>query len=354
MKPKVDPLIDLRIGVLFNDDDNLEHGDPTDALAVQAVRECARAAAAACRENGWDAVEIPAPRDPLELIARLRDERVDVVFNLVEAVDGDASLEPAVASLLELAGIPYTGSPPRAMTLALEKPITRAVLAALGVPVPAGVTLVRGDESLAGLRYPVIVKPAASDASHGISLESVVDDEAAARARAAFIRATYGQAAVVEEFIEGRELNVSILGEGEGAEPLPLFEIDFDEDYPTGKPRVVTYVSKWGPEDHPEYQGSWSVPVKDLSPAMAEQVRATALAAFRAIGLRDYGRVDLRLHPERGPFVVDVNPNPDISPCAGLNHAADEGGLTHAQLIGRVVQSALERRKHAHAVAAPH
>lgn len=344
---------DLRIGVLFNADDNLEFGDATDALAVQAVRDCARAAAAACRENGWDAVELAAPRDPLELIARLREERVDVVFNLVEAVDGDASLEPAVASLLELTGIPYTGSPPRAMTLALEKPIARAVLAAHGVPVPAGATLRTGDESLEGLRYPVIVKPAASDASHGIALESVVHDEASARARALFLRATYGQAAVVEEFIDGRELNVSILGQGDDAAPLPLFEIDFDEDYPAGKPRIVTYVSKWGPEDAPEYQGSWSVPVKDLAPGVAERVRATALAAFRAIGLRDYGRVDIRLHAERGPFVVDVNPNPDISPCAGLNHAAEEGGLSHAQLIGRVVRSALERKKHADALAAP-
>lgn len=342
----------MRIAVLYNADDNLERAAPADALAVQAVRDCARAVADACRENGWTALELAAPRDPVELVGRLRDARVDVVFNLVEALDGDARLEAAVAWLLELAGLPYTGSPPRAMTLALEKPLARAVLAAQGVPVPAGVTLTRGDEPLDGLVYPVIVKPAAADASHGIALESVVASEAEARARAAWLRETYEQAAVVEEFIDGRELNVSVLGEGDGAEPLPLFEIDFDEDYPAGAPRLVTFISKWGPEDHPEFNGSWSVPARELPPGAAERVRATALAAYRALGLRDYGRVDIRLHPERGPFVVDVNPNPDISPCAGLNLAADEAGLSHAQLIGRVVRAALER-SHAHALALP-
>lgn len=344
-------MTDLRIGVLYNDDENLQQGDATDQVAVQAVQECARAVAASCRENGWEALLIAAPRDPAELVTRLREERVDVVFNLVEAVGGDARLEAANAYVLELAELPFTGSPPRAMTLALEKPITRAVLAARGVPVPAGAWLERGDEPLGALRYPVIVKPAASDASHGITLDSVVTSEAAVRARARVLRETYGQAAVVEEFVEGRELNVSIVGEGDGAQALPLFEIDFDEDYPKDKPRVVTYVSKWGPEDHPEYQGSWSVPVKELAPDVADWVRATALAAYRTIGLRDYGRVDIRLHPERGPFVVDVNPNPDISPCAGLNLAAGEAGMTHAQLVGRIVRSALERR-HAHATAA--
>lgn len=343
----------MRVAVLYNLDENLERGDPTDALAVQAVRGCAQAVAAACRENGWEAVLVAAPRDPAALVQRLREEGAEVVFNLVEAVDGDARLEAAVGWLLQLAGLPFTGAPPRAMTLALEKPLARAVLAAGGVPVPAGVVLTGDDDDapLEGLRYPVIVKPAASDASHGISLESVVHSPDAARARARWLRATYDQAAVVEEFIEGRELNVSILGEGPGATPLPLFEIDFDEDYPPDAPRMVTYISKWGPEEHPEYKGSWSVPVTDLPPAQAERVREVALAAYRALGLRDYGRVDLRLHAQRGPFVVDVNPNPDLSPCAGLNLAADEAGLTHARLVGRIVQAALER-SHAHALAA--
>jgi D-alanine-D-alanine ligase len=342
---------DLRVGVIYNDDENLACGDVADAAAVQAVRDCARSVERSCRENGWEAALIAAPRDPAELLARLRDERIDVVFNLVEAVGGDARLEAATAWLYELAGIPYTGSPPRAFTLALEKPVTQAVLAARGVAVPQNVCARYGDEPLDGLRYPVIVKPAESDASHGISADSVCATEAEARARVRHVRDTYEQGAVVEEYVDGRELNVSILGEGATAETLPLFEILFDERFPAGSPKIVTYASKWGPEDHPEYVGSRAAPVRPLPPGMAERVRATALAAYRAIGLRDYGRVDLRLHPTRGPFVVDVNPNPDISPCAGLNLAAGEAGMTHAQLIGRIVRAALERR-HAHAGAA--
>lgn len=340
-------LAELRVGVLFNDDRALAVGEAQDAAAVAAVADCAEAVVQACRENGWQAERIPATRDPRLLLARLEAARPDVVFNLMEGLDGDPHLEPAAAWLLELTGLPYTGSPPRAMQLALEKPVTRAVLAAAGVPVPAGRVLARGDEPLDDLHLPVIVKPSAEDASHGITLDSVVHTVAAARARAAYVRDAYRQPALVEEFVAGREFNVSVLGAGDACEALPLAEIDFTADWPAGSPQLVTYVSKWGPEEAPEYRGSRTIPARALPPGLAERIRATAIAAYRAIGLRDYGRVDLRVHPERGPFVIDVNPNPDISPCAGLNIAADLAGLTYAQLVARVVTSALERA-HAH------
>lgn len=343
--PVVDdaPAPALRVGVLFNDDRNLEQGEAADAVAVAAVADCADAVVGACRDNGWEAVRVACPRDPRALAERLAAARVDVVFNLVEGLDGDPRLEAALAWVLELLRVPYTGAPPRAMQLALEKPVARAVLAAAGVGVPRGRLLDRGDEPLEGLTYPVIVKPAAEDASHGIALESVCATEAAARARAAYLRRTYDQAAVVEEFIDGRELNVSILGDGDGCVVLPLAEVSFTAEYPADRPRIVSYVAKWGPETDPEFKGTRTGLARDLPDDVAERVRRTALAAYRAIGLRDYGRVDLRLHPTLGPLVIDVNPNPDISPCAGLNIAADLAGLTYPQLVRRVVTGALRR-----------
>jgi D-alanine-D-alanine ligase len=333
----------LRVGILFNDDRNLAQGSADDAVAVESVASCADAVAEACRENGWEATRIACPRDPRALLERLADGQVDVVFNLVEALDGDARLEAALGWVLELARVPFTGAPPRAMQLALEKPVTRAVLTAAGVAVPKGRTLERGDEPLDGLTFPLIVKPAASDASHGIALESVCRTAAEVRARARHVRETYHQASVVEEYIDGRELNVSILGGEDACEVLPLAEIEFTAEYPAGKPRMVSYIAKWGTDADPEFKGSRTVPARELAGDLGDRVRSTALAAYRTIGLRDYGRVDIRLHPTLGPLVIDVNPNPDISPCAGLNIAADLAGLTYAQLIRRVVTAALSR-----------
>ena len=133
--------------------------------------------------------------------------------------------------LLDWIGMPYTGSPPQALAHALDKPVARALLAAHGVPVAAGVVLARGDESLAGLTPPWIVKPSREDASHGIHLESVVSDEAAARRLARALIARYRQPALVEEFAPGRELSVSLLGPAQEPTPLPIFEIDYS-DFP--------------------------------------------------------------------------------------------------------------------------
>jgi D-alanine-D-alanine ligase len=331
----------MRVAVLSNPDQGLAHGEAIDRIAVQGGDEAARAVAAACRENGWQVVRVAVTKDPAGVIADLGILRPDVVFHLVEAVAGDARLEAASASLLEWVGVPYTGSSPRTLALALEKPLARAQLAAHGVPVPRGVVLELGDEPLRGLRWPCIVKPAREDASHGISAESVVADEGACRARAMYLRERYAQPALVEEFVDGPEFNVSFLGSGERAEALPLSRIDFS-GFPPGRPPLVTYEAKWVPESA-DYRGTLPSFPDDLDPSLAERVRSVAIAAYRALGVRDYGRVDLRVHREAGPLVLDVNPNPDPSPDAGLARAAAKAGMTYARLVRRIVEDALAR-----------
>jgi D-alanine-D-alanine ligase len=333
----------MRVLILHNDDDALAHGEQADRFAIQAVLEAAHGVEGACRERGFEVRVLPAPVAPAALCALLADERPEVVFNLVESVAGETRLEAAVAWLYELSGVAYTGSPAFSLSLALQKDATGALLRGLGVPVPAGRLLERGDEPLDGLAFPLIVKPVREDASHGISLESVCHDAPATRARARHLIERYAQGALCEEFVEGRELNVSVLGEGEDARTLALMEIDYS-GWPASQPRLITYKAKWD-EESEECKGSVPVPARDLSPALAERIRRVALAAYRGVGLRDYGRIDLRIHPERGPLVLDVNANPDLTPGAGLAKAAAASGTSYPELIEEIVLAAGRRRR---------
>jgi D-alanine-D-alanine ligase len=328
-----------RVAIVYNDDAALAHGDAQDALAVQGVVACARAVASALAERGHE-VELralgPEPRETARFVESLA---CDVVFNLVEAIGGDAQLEPAFAWLCELACLRYTGSPPRAMTLCLEKPLAQALLASRGLPVPRNTLFVRGDESASSLRFPLIVKPAREDASHGIASESVVRDERQLRARAKYVIEHYAQPALVEEFIDGREINVGLLETPRGLEILPLSEIDYS-GFPSDMPHIVSYAGKWI-ETSRDWELTKVMPARDLSREQRHRVESVARYAFETLGLRGYGRVDLRLDAKNEPFVIDVNANPDVSPDAGFALAAARASYAYADVVEWIVQSAL-------------
>lgn len=336
------------VALAFNDVRDVPSADAQDHLAVEAMEAAVAAVERACEQMGWGSKRIRVGGRTARglawaenLIADLDRIQPDVVFNVIEAVNGDARLEAAAGWILELSGIPYTGSPPAAMSLGLDKPVARAVLASHGIPIPRGRVLKRGDEPLGDLRFPVIVKPSREDGSEGIGADSVAPDEGAAYRQARHVIKTYRQSALVEEFIDGREINASLLGEGDALELLPLAEIDF-AGYPEGRSRIVTHDAKWRPET-PEYRGTRSVAALELDPSSHVAIAAAALGAFRAVGLRDFGRIDLRVHPETGPVVIDVNPNPDISEDAGLARTAARAGIDYVLLIERIVEGALRR-----------
>lgn len=331
--------VPIRIALLTSDDATLAHGDADDARAVAAVHTVARHVADACSELGHAVAPVPVTRDARRLLADLERAQPDVAFHLAESVGGDARMEAAVASLLDWIGLPYTGSPPQALACALDKPMARALLAAAGVPVAAGALLAHGDEPLAGLTPPWIVKPAREDASHGIHATSVVADEAAARRLARELIARYRQPALVEEFVAGRELGVSLLGSPQEPVALPLCEIDYTR-FPPGRPQLVTYAAKWHPESD-EFRGTPVIPARPLEPALERRVIETACAAWRALGLSGYGRVDLRLGGAQGLVVIEVNPNPDLSPELEVASAAARAGIGYASLIERLLEQAL-------------
>ena len=332
----------MQIVLAYNDDGGLAAGEADDALGVEAVLDQVDAVERACLELGWTPRRVAVGRNLAAAVEQLQQPRPDVVFMMVECVGGDSRLEAGTASIFEWLGLPYTGPPPLATAIALHKPAARAVLAAAGVPVPRGVVLETGEEPLDGLPFPVIVKPSREDGSHGIRNESFAADEQAARGRARYLIEHYAQPALVEEFVAGPEFNVSLLGPPEDPQVLPLREIDYT--LPPGLPRLVSYEAKWKPETV-EYRGTPSVPVA-RPPEMVEAVGSIARAAYTAVGLRDYGRVDVRLDASDRPVVIDVNANPDLTPSGnlGLPGTALEAGLSYPDLIRYIVEQALARR----------
>ncbi len=328
-----------RIAVLINSDYDAELG----GADVSAVRLSAMAVADALRAKGFavDLVSIEGP-DLFDVFGRLRDERHDVVFNLCESMSGDPRNEPIIPALFDLFGLVYTGADALALGVCLHKRRTKDLLLGRGVPTPA-FRYLRGEADLDGIEaldYPWFLKLAHEDASIGVEESNVVADPAQLLARARRMWSEWGQALLAEKYVEGREVNVTILGERE-PELLPLHEIDFAK-MPPGRPHIVSYAGKWD-ENHVDYAGTKPVPLRDADPALRARIEAAARGAWDATGLRDYGRVDLRIDAAGAAWVIDVNPNPDISPDAGVARAAAVAGMDYPSLIERVAVGAWRR-----------
>lgn len=277
----------------------------------------------------------------------LSRNRPELIFNCCESLAGRAKFEMNVAAIFELYGIPFTGSSALSLGLALDKGLSKAVFAAQGVPTPPYLRFEPGaDAVLCGLSLPLIVKPVAEDASIGIDDGAVVHNAAALEARVRFVWRAFDQAALVEEFIEGREFNVALLATSPSEwRVLPIAEIAFDE-LPQGRPRIVGYEAKWS-EGSAAYRGTNVQCPALLDADTVARIGQTALAAARAVGMRDYGRVDLRLRErDQSIFVLEANPNPDLGPQAGFLRAAAAAGFGMHEVIIEIVNRAIERNAH--------
>jgi len=330
----------IRVAVLYNVDflDARPSCDPGHGARAD-VEHVAHAVAKALDDEHHTPTLVPVDGDLERMRQRLATLEADCAFNLCESIAGDARLESAVPLVLEGMGLPYTGSPPTALSAALYKDRVKERLVAARVPTPQAVTMHEPTDAC-GLDFPVLVKPTREDGSVGIDAGSVVHDERALRERVALLRDRFGQGVLVERFVDGREINAAIVGYPT-PRVLPLQEIDFSA-MPASSPRIVTYDAKWKPGSV-EDLGTRPVWLKELPNAVAARVRRVALQAFKALGLRDYGRVDIRLDASGVPFVIDVNPNCDLSPVAGLARAASGVGMSYAALIALLVTWSLKR-----------
>lgn len=337
----------MRIAICYNLAAPLPiRGELHDRVAEQGAAEEAAEVAAALQELGHQPVIVPFGADPAVFLEQLNATRAELIFNLCEGLWGDSHKELHAAALLELSGLPVTGSGPLALGLTQDKLRTKQLLLAHGLATPPYLLVPCGQPLAAepALRYPLIVKPRSEDASHGISDASVVDDLPALREQVDYLHRSYRQDALIEEFIDGREINVAILGNGAEATVLPLSEILFDRAQI--RP-IVSYAGKWL-EGTPGWVGTTASCPAQLAESEAAAVRAAALAAFRIMGCRDYARVDTRL---RGgiPYILEVNANPDISAEVGLARSAGAAGFTYPGLIGKIVDAARRRTEKSNA-----
>jgi len=265
----------------------------------------------------------------------------DLVFNLTESYAGDDTKDVNIAAFLDLLEMRYTGSGPRGLHIGQDKALAKKIIGFHGVRTPSFVVADGGDFELSDkLSFPVIVKPCTGGGSVGIDAGSVVHSRQEMFERARLIQDELHCPALVEQYIEGRELYVGILG-NEPPVALPLVELDLSR-LPEGMARIAVREVKSATETE-AYKVTQSAVAKDLEPQVAARATEAALGAYRALQLRDYARVDLRVAADGKVYVIDANPNPWLVAEAEFALAAREAGRSYPQLIGEIVDLALAR-----------
>jgi D-alanine-D-alanine ligase len=297
----------------------------------------------ALQQVGYKATLFNMNGDIQRLLDFIKQKQPDVIFNLCESIGNESIHEMHVAGLYELLGVPYTGAPAFALGTCLNKARTKEILTYHGIKTPRFAiykNIGELTEDGLGLKFPIIVKPSREDASVGIENTSLVEDFSSLRKRVRFIFNQFDQPALVEEYINGRELNVGIIG-NKRPTALPISEIDFS-GLPNEFPKIVTYNAKWM-QGTPEYVGTVGVCPANLPVELEKRLKEIALKCYRLMGLRDYGRIDIRLDKNSNPYVLEVNPNPDLSDDAGFARSARAYGLSFEDTIAKIVEYALER-----------
>jgi D-alanine-D-alanine ligase len=331
----------LRIGVLYDfwwdEDESPGEGERPKRKGpdedIQAVYET-------LKEKGHNPIYLRLDGTPTSL-EELAHSETDLIFNLVESFGGDDSRDSNVAAYLELLGRKFTGTGSKGLYLAQEKSLAKKIFAFHGIHTPYFATVYRGrTEHSHDIQFPVIVKPAREDGSIGIQFGAVCGSIKELMERIDYIHAEFDTPALIEEYIEGRELYVGVLG-NEKPEALPVVELDLSR-LPEGTPKIAGSEVKWE-EDTEAYRKTRPFIPNDLDDELVKRLGDTAIQAFQILQLHDYGRIDFRLAKDGTVHVLEVNPNPYLLPSAEFAMAAKKSGRSHADLIEEIVQLALAR-----------
>ena len=288
------------------------------------------------RDLGHEA-EVLGMGDDIDAIRRVALEyRPDVCFNLLVEFHGAANYDQHVVSHLELLRQNYTGCNPRGMTLARDKALSKKILAYDGLPVPRFAVFPRGRKVRrpAGLAFPLFVKSVSEEASLGISRSSIVHDDAQLAERVSFVHERVGTDVIAEEYIDGREFYVGVIGNAR-LETFPIWEL-FIPNLPAGAPRIATRRLKWDLR----YQRKIGVRnrrAEGLSPELERGIAAVAKSVYRSLGLSGYARLDLRMRPDGRFYVLEANPNPDLCREEDFATSAEEVGLDYGTLLQRIL-----------------
>ena len=329
-----------QVAILFNKDGQVSKGDPQDLLAIQCTITATQNLFKALTGLGYQVVKIPVKGNLKDLEQKLSSfsPSETFIYNNCDGFNGNNFGAVQVIRLAEQMGFAHTGASADSVELCTVKPRCKERLKNSGVPTPRYQVFEKAEGKFL-LEFPVIVKPSLEDASMGIDLTSVVANQKDLFNRVAYIIDEYEQPAMAEQFIAGRELAVAMWG-NKIIESLPIVEDDFSA-IPDPLQHLLTYESKWKPES-PYFQNIPSRIPAILTDAEERAVRKVAEESFRAVGLRDLGRVDIRF--DNGiPYVIDINELPDLSMDAGFWNSVHVTGLTYPQMIERILLHALER-----------
>jgi D-alanine-D-alanine ligase len=341
----------MKVAILYNVWEGYEEYPGANAEAAEAAakpRKKARkkkktdieAIADALAELGHEPVRFPIDGRP-QTLAKLARTSFDLCFNLVESYAGNDTMEMHFAAYLDLIGKRYTGAGPQGSFLAMDKSIAKKIVRYHELYTPYSAVVQNGRvEHAQDIQFPVIVKPASEDASKGIDASSVVNSVKDLLERIAYVHDEFDSPALLEEYIEGREIYAAVLG-NDKPEALPLIELDLSK-LPKGMPHIAGYEVKFDVTTE-AYKVTKSAPARDLSEELVETIQQTAVTAYRALKLRDYGRIDLRIAESGRVYVIEANPNPWLDPTAEFAMAAKESGRTYTQAIGEIVECAMRR-----------
>ncbi len=282
-----------------------------------------------------------AARDLSQVLSKIDEFKPDLIFNLCEGFQGKAQNEMHIAAMWELLGIPYTGNPPLTLGLAQDKVLAKRLFQAQNILTPPFQVFQTIPEQ-SHLEYPVIAKPSREDASLGIEQQAAIlhhFDEL--KLRVAELLEKYQQPILVEQYIEGREFNISIFG-NTPPRVLAISEISF-EKLGSSEPHITGYEAKWLPS-HPLYQKTPAICPAVITSELQHRLEQVALQVYSVLGGRDYGRVDTRVDATGNIFVLEYNPNPDISSEAGFVKALQAAGISYKNFVEQLITEALKRK----------
>lgn len=332
----------LKVAIVYNEPVVGRYGAIGEERAVVCVRDDVLHVHEALDELGHTTIEVPLLPPFAQAADILRNLDVDVIFNLFEGFADRPETESTMAGILAELGVPYTGCPSEALSIALDKARAKALLQDQGIATPKYQLLSPETLQAFSLSYPCIVKPRREDASHGLSENSVVCDHESLQEQVTWVSKYFGGMVLVEELLDGREFNATVLADIRES-VLPVSEIIYS--LPDSMPRILTYAAKWDQESV-YFQQTNSVCPAPIEGRDRSKLVKTAIRAFRSMVGSGYARVDMRLDAEGTVNVLEVNPNPDISPNAGAARQAAAASMSYSQFVQQIITLAFHRSQH--------
>ena len=293
------------------------------------------------RELGHNVSVLGADKNVDEMVRGFKEYEPELIFNLTEHLAGDRKFDKNIASFIEMMGIPFTGTGSTGLLLTRDKRLCKQLLSLHRIRVPNFVFFPykKATKISKTIKYPLVVKPVLEDSSEGISNASIVENEEALRERVKFVHDGWKQGAIAEEYIDGREFYVGVIGNRK-LKVLPIRECRFDYEGNEG-PRLATYRVKW----NSEYRKKWKISFGfgDIEEHILKKIERTCKKVFKILQLKDYARIDIRLTPEGNIYILEANANPDIGYGDEFAESAEKGGISYQELIQQIIDNALKR-----------